>query len=81
MRWWPTFAATVNTTVGSPVLVVRGRAGSAAVAIADAVRSHATSTGAATREFWVEGSCRDAGPMAQQRMFEVERRFLEASNE
>jgi hypothetical protein len=78
MLWWPPFAAAANTSVNSPVLLIRGRHGAHAVGIADALRSHAASTGAATREYWLDGECRDAGPVGQLRAFEAEQELLES---
>lgn len=78
MAWWRTFAAAVDTPVRSPLLLIRGSSGAHAVSITDAVRTQAEAAGAQTREFWLLGSCRDAGPVTQQKMFEEERELLKS---
>ena len=76
MAWWRNFATAVNAPVRSPLFFVRDRGQSHAVSIADAVRTHAQAAGAGTQEYWLEGSCREAGAVAQQRAFEKERELL-----
>jgi dipeptidyl aminopeptidase/acylaminoacyl peptidase len=76
MAWWRNFATAVDTRVNSPLLLIRGVQHTQAVAIADAVRSHAAAWGADVREVIAPGGCREAGPVMQQRWFEEEREML-----
>lgn len=77
MAWWRNFATVVDTPVRSALLVIRDSGGGRTIGIADAMRIHAAAAGAAIHELQVQGSCWEAGPVTQQRMFEAERELLE----
>ena len=76
-EWWRAFATTLAVPARSPLLVIEGTAASPrAITLSDAVHAQAALHGAASRFVRVPGSCVDAGPAMQGRLFEVEREML-----
>jgi dipeptidyl aminopeptidase/acylaminoacyl peptidase len=74
-EWWQGFGALAGVPKRSPLLVIEG-SGSSPHAATLSEMVHAAA-GNASRFMRVPGSCREAGPTTQQRMFEVERGMLE----
>lgn len=74
-RWWRNFGMLVAGNAGSPLLVIEGEAASPrTISMAEAMHVLAASRSTFVR---IPAACRDAGPVTQQRLFEMERDFLQ----